>query len=190
MGHVSPTPFTLRNGTSCIVRSALVDDAPRLLSFVPETFASTDLVLTQADEWKMTEAQERAFLQECFDTPGSLALVAEVDASKTSGHGFAGMLTLKQGHRRRAEHTTYLGMMVGEAWRGMGVGDALMQCAVAFGKATPVLRRITLEVAAVNAAGLGLYKKHGFEIEGVRKGQFQRKPGVFEDDFVMACDVA
>ncbi len=190
MGSITPTPFTLRNQVACTVRSALPDDTPRLMSFVPETFATTDMVLTQADEWKLTEAQERAFIQECFETPGSLAIVAEVDASKTSGHGFAGMLTLKQGHRRRSEHTTYLGMMVGEALRGVGVGDALMRCAVAFGKATPVLRRITLEVAATNAAGLALYKKHGFVVEGVRRGQFQRRPGVFEDDLIMACDVS
>ncbi|MFO0857432.1 MAG: N-acetyltransferase [Phycisphaerales bacterium] len=190
MGNVPPTSFTLRNGVPCVVRSAVADDTPRLMTFVPETFATTDMVLTQADEWKLTEAQERAFVQECLDTPGSLAIVAEVATSMTSGHGFAGMLTMKQGHRRRSEHTTYLGMMVGEAWRGKGVGDALMQCAVAFGKATPVLRRITLEVAASNPAGLALYKKHGFVIEGTRKGQFQRVPGVFEDDYCMACDVS
>lgn len=190
MGSIPPTPFTLRNNTACTIRSAHPDDAARLLSFVPETFATTDMVLTQADEWKLTQAQERAFIQECLDAPGSLALVAEVEASKTSGHGFVGMLSMKQGHRRRSEHTTYLGMMVGEAWRGQGVGDALMHCAVAFAKAAPVLRRITLEVAATNTPGLALYKKHGFVIEGTRKGQFQRKTGVFEDDYIMACDVS
>ena len=69
-------------------------------------------------------------------------------------------------------------------FRGQGVGEALLtavtDAALAFG-----FSRLELEVFGNNSAAIGLYEKHGFEVEGLkRKARFI--DGEYYDIQVMA----
>lgn len=65
-------------------------------------------------------------------------------------------------------HCASLGMGVRKAWRGQGIGDALLRtatdAAINFG-----FTRLELEVFANNAIAIALYRKYGFEDEGLRR---------------------
>ena len=65
-------------------------------------------------------------------------------------------------------HCGTLGMGVMKDFRGLGIGQALMQASLE--KAWSIgLARVELTVRAGNARALGLYKKVGFSHEGVKK---------------------
>lgn len=65
-------------------------------------------------------------------------------------------------------HSAHLGMGVAKAFRGEGIGDALLtaitEAAIAKG-----YTRLELEVFANNTAAITLYEKHGFVEEGIKR---------------------
>ncbi len=57
-------------------------------------------------------------------------------------------------------------MVVAESARRRGVGSALLGSAIELCEGWLGIGRIELEVYTDNDAAIGLYRKHGFEIEG------------------------
>jgi len=77
-----------------------------------------------------------------------------------------------------------LGMLVDHAWRGRGVGSALMAAAISWARIRG-LHKLCLEVFAHNAAAIALYRKCGFLEEGRRRQQYRRASGERWDSIVM-----
>jgi len=69
-----------------------------------------------------------------------------------------------------------IGMEVARAWRGRGVGSALMARAVAWAREQG-LHKLSLSVFPHNTAGIALYEKYGFVVEGRRVRQYRRQSG-------------
>jgi putative acetyltransferase len=78
-----------------------------------------------------------------------------------------------------------IGMAVRDDWQGKGVGSALMQAAIDLAENWLQLTRIELEVYTDNRAGIRLYEKFGFKIEGTLE-QFAFRDGEFVDAYFMA----
>ena len=110
---------------------------------------------------------------------GDYTLVAVVDGE------VVGCLGLHMSTRPRIKHKAEIGMMVRDDWHGKGVGMALMQAVVDLADKWLNLTRIELTVYTDNEAGIALYKKFGFEIEGTL-----RKYGFRDGDFVDAYAMA
>ena len=77
-----------------------------------------------------------------------------------------------------------LGMLVDRAWRGRGVGSALVQAAISRARGQG-LHKLCLEVFAHNTAGIALYRKYGFVDEGHRVRQYRRASGELWDSIVI-----
>jgi RimJ/RimL family protein N-acetyltransferase len=77
-----------------------------------------------------------------------------------------------------------LGMLVDRAWRGQGVGSALMRAAVDWARGQR-LHKLCLEVFAHNTAAIALYRKCGFAEEGRRVRQYRRASGELWDSIMM-----
>lgn len=87
-------------------------------------------------------------------------LVAEVEGQ------VAGVSSLSRGEHNRS-HVGCLGMMVHQDYQGMGVGSALMEAVLDLSENWLGLTRLQLEVHTDNDRAIALYKKWGFEREGV-----------------------
>lgn len=66
------------------------------------------------------------------------------------------------------EHVGSLGMGIISGYRGIGIGSKLMQMAIQKAEEKG-LTRIELTVREKNKPAIALYKKFGFEIEGIHK---------------------
>ncbi|PTU04006.1 GNAT family N-acetyltransferase, partial [Pseudomonas sp. HMWF031] len=77
------------------------------------------------------------------------------------------------------------GMGVAQAWQGKGVGTKLLAAALDIADDWMNLRRIEMSVYADNEAAIGLYRKFGFETEGVFR-DYAVRDGVFVDTLSMA----
>ncbi len=106
------------------------------------------------------------------------ALVAEIDGRVVGGAGF-------EVRGRRAHHVGAFGMGVEVEYQGRGVGSALLAAIVDLADNWYNLRRLELEVFAENAAGIALYRKFGFEVEGVYR-KYAYREGAFVDALAMA----
>jgi ribosomal protein S18 acetylase RimI-like enzyme len=81
-----------------------------------------------------------------------------------------------------------VGMCVDRAWRGRGVGSALMRAAISLARERG-LHKLSLEVFAHNAAAIALYRRAGFVEEGRRIGQYRRSSGELRDSVIMGLAV-
>jgi putative acetyltransferase len=89
-----------------------------------------------------------------------------------------GHLGLEAFSRIRRSHAGSVGMAVSVAWQGKGVGSKLLAAALDVADNWMNLHRVELSVYADNEAAIALYRKFGFEDEGlfrdyaVRDGQW------------------
>lgn len=115
------------------------------------------------------------------DPPADLiSLVAEIDGRVI---GSASLQVYSARPRRR--HAGGIGMAVDDAWQGQGVGTALMAALIDLADNWYNLRRLELEVFCDNAAGLALYRKFGFEVEGTLR-DYAFRDGAYADTYTMA----
>jgi putative acetyltransferase len=105
-------------------------------------------------------------------------IVAEADGEVV---GLAG-LTL---HTRRRAHVGAIGMGVDERVHGRGVGTALLAALLDLADNWYNLRRLELEVYTDNQAGIRLYQRSGFTIEGTHRA-YAYRDGAFADAYTMA----
>lgn len=114
------------------------------------------------------------------DPPETMhALVAVGDGEVVGQLG----LTINKVPRRA--HSGFLGMVVRDDWQGKGVGSALMKAATELADNWLILLRLELTVFVDNEAGVRLYKKFGFEIEGTHR-MYAFRDGHFLDALAMA----
>jgi len=97
---------------------------------------------------------------------GVLWELAEVDGE------LAGTLTLSRyGNLAKTKHIRELEIGIAKPFRGIGVGTALMDCAIRWADRRKV-KKVILSVFSTNGRALSLYKKFGFLREGTRKKQY------------------
>ncbi|MEZ5818987.1 MAG: GNAT family protein [Hyphomicrobiaceae bacterium] len=86
--------------------------------------------------------------------------------------------------RHVSAHVGVLGMGLAPRWRGQGLGARLLGAALEAGWSYG-LERIELGVFSHNERAAALYRKLGFELEGVKR-RHVLIDGVFHDEIVMA----
>jgi L-phenylalanine/L-methionine N-acetyltransferase len=86
--------------------------------------------------------------------------------------------------RWRMRHVGSIGMAVRDDWQGRGIGTALMEAALDLADNWLNLSRIELRVYTDNA-GIALYKKFGFEVEGTHR-RLAFRDGEYVDGYSIA----
>jgi putative acetyltransferase len=111
--------------------------------------------------------------------PGRHLLVAEVDGDVV---GSIGLFT--QHDRPRRAHVGEIGMGVRDDWQGKGIGTALMAAVVDMADNWLQIKRLELTVYVDNPPAIALYKKFGFEHEGVLR-MYAFRDGQYVDAYAM-----
>jgi putative acetyltransferase len=110
---------------------------------------------------------------------GDILLVA-VDNSEVIGQ-----ISLFGNTQMRRRHAAMFGLAVIGHAQGKGVGSALLKAMIDYADSWTTFLRIELTVYADNAKAIALYKKFGFEQEGVLRN-YSLRNGRFEDVLTMA----
>lgn len=101
------------------------------------------------------------------------------------GGQVVGMCGLHLSRSPRKRHAGSIGMSVHKDHHGTGVGSALLAAILDLGHNWLNLHRIDLEVYTDNEAGVALYKKFGFEIEGTLR-HYSFRNGKYVDAYAMS----
>lgn len=166
----------LRDGRALCVRDARPRDARPLASLLDAVAAEPQPALLMlpgqfgAGVW-------RKRITEALTDPGCLLLSACV------GDELAGNLGLRPDGHPCSGHVAMLGMSVAAAFRGVGVGGALLETAATWAAARGVVK-LTLGVFPQNGRAVAFYARHGFVREGLRRAQYVRA-GKYHDEVLM-----
>lgn len=135
-------------------------------------------VVVNEGQWLATEEATELELANRFRQvilEGDPLLVLEEDG------GIVGSLGM---HSTEASGVLSLGMWVLPEHRGRGGGRMLMEAALA---ARPEhVHKLELEVWPDNEPAIALYRKMGFEEEGLRRDHYRRRDGSLRSSLIMA----
>jgi RimJ/RimL family protein N-acetyltransferase len=184
-------PITVRvpgpgAAASCTLRAARPDDAPVVLAYAHEIFATCAYLLTSAGEFTLTPEEEREIIADVLAHPRQVMMIAVEEGTGR----VVGMLSLRQNTaKRKLRHCVQLGMTIRDGWRGRGLGKAMMRSAIDWARANPDIEQIILEVYAVNEPGLRLYRGCGFVEHGRIPGGLIHDDGTRWDQVLMHLEV-
>ena len=152
------------------VRPAVTADLPAVIDLLERVAAE--------GRWIGTEQVDREQRMTDFTTtlssPDAAFFVADA-AGEVIGDVYVG---------RRSHGVADLGMLVAEPWRGRGVGTALMGTAIDWARNAGA-HKVALQVWTHNDAARSLYRKFGFEEEGLLRRHYRRRNGELWDAVVM-----
>lgn len=160
-----------------MIREIRLDEAEAFLKMQCRIDQETKNMMYEVGERPTNIDQTREMLQQLKDQ-GSLMLVAEEDG------GLVGFLGAERGCYQRIRHTVYIVIGILQDYRGRGLGTALFKALDSWSLENHI-KRLELTVMCHNEAGLHLYQKNGFEVEGIKKKSIF-VDGRYVDEYYMA----
>jgi len=160
------------------IREATPNDADKFLKLVVEVESKADYMLFEAGERKTTVDKQRKQLEMIEKQENATIFLAEEKGE------LIGYLITIGGTTNRRKHTAYIVIGVLDQYKGKGIGTALFKQLDEWAIVHDILR-LELTVVTQNEAGVSLYKKMGFEVEGMKRKSFLVKEQIL-DEFYMA----
>ena len=143
------------------IRKAENKDAEQFLSMLKQLDKETKFMLYEPEE-RTTSIEETKARLENSEKSGSVIFVAEVNGE------IAGFISASRGFARRVNHSAYIVMGILAGYSGRGIGKALFEGLEKWAINSGITR-LELTVMMHNEKAINLYKKMGFEIEGLKK---------------------
>jgi RimJ/RimL family protein N-acetyltransferase len=171
----------LPNGQVLIIRPAVTDDAPQLLSYFRQVVSETDFILmTPPEAATLTVADEAAFIRSLADDTHHLHLLA-LTAGKV-----VGAITVKQPDITKEAHLGQLGIAVLHEYWNMGIGRRLITAAMRWAEQHRDLEIIHLSVFSNNERAIQLYRNFGFLEYGRLLQGVRHLDGTYGDTILMS----
>lgn len=144
------------------IRTIKESDAEAFLSLCTALDQETSFMMLELDERITTVDEQRARIREIQNSRNSTILIAEQSGTLIGYVGAFGESF------RRCRHSAYVVCGILASHHGKGIGTMLFRELEEWAKSSRI-RRLELTVMVHNEAGIALYKKSGFEIEGTKR---------------------
>ncbi|KPB03930.1 GNAT family N-acetyltransferase [Bacillus sp. CHD6a] len=145
-----------------IIREIRMEDAENLLILIKEVESTAAFLLMEPRERKTSLEQQQKQIEQINTKKNSTIFVAEKNGK------LVGYLFVIGGSAKRTKHTAYLVIGILQEYRGKGIGTNLFDHATCWAK-THNISRLELTVVTANEAGVALYQKSGFDVEGTKR---------------------
>ncbi|GAA0359636.1 GNAT family N-acetyltransferase [Bacillus horti] len=149
-------------GITYTIRSAVLADAQELSDLRLQIDGETEHLDREKGEAFIDKEGFEQIIKTDSELPRNLFLVAVVNQQIVAFSRCEGT------YLKRFVHKTEFGVGVLQDFWGYGIGKELLNTSIAWAD-TNGIKKMTLQVLEQNEKALSLYKKLGFEIEGVLK---------------------
>jgi len=164
-------------GLQVIIRQVTVEDAEQVMYLIDNVESTSDFMLMEPGERNNSIEKQTKMIEHFNNQDNSTILVADND-------GLYGYLIAIGNTSLRNKHSAYLVIGVHQEIRGQGVGTLLFEAVEQWAK-TVGITRLELTVVTENKAGVKLYQKSGFEIEGTKRRSLKIN-NKFYDEYYMS----
>lgn len=149
-------------GVIILFRDANVEDAGDLAQLMKKVESESNYMLYGAGERNPTPESMKKMIEDLTDQLNSAVLVAEID------NHLAGYLYAIGGRASKNRHCAYIVIGILASFQRQGIGTGLFEKLERWAL-KQYIHRLELTVITENIAGVKLYEKAGFEIEGVKR---------------------
>lgn len=162
-----------------IIRSITENDSKQLAQVIKKVESESPYMLFEAGERQLTEEQASKMINRIESEENSCIFVAAKEQLEIVGYLFA-----IGGNVRKNQHCVYIAIGILKEYTGKGIGTKLFEELFQWAKQNEI-KRIELTVVVENESAVSLYKKMGFEIEGVKRNSLKIL-GEYVDEFYMS----
>lgn len=160
------------------IRQIQLEDAAAFAKLIQEVEKESEFMLYEANERKVSPEIQTNMILSLTTKENSNIFVAEIEGE------LVGYLIAVGGTARRTAHSANLVIGILERFRGQGIGTRLFE-EVEIWARKQHLHRLGLSVMSTNEAGQALYKKMGFEMEGIKRHSLNVN-GTFIDEYCLS----
>jgi RimJ/RimL family protein N-acetyltransferase len=161
-----------------IIRTIRENDAEQFLNLCKQLDVETQFMMLEPGERKTTLEEQRTQIEILLRQENQTIFVAEQD------NQLIGYLAASGGKFIRKRNSVYLVMGILQAFTGQGIGTQLFHTLEEWALKQHI-HRMELTVMTHNTAGIALYKKQGFAIEGTKRHSLLIN-GQYVDEYYMA----
>ncbi|MEY8748726.1 N-acetyltransferase family protein [Bacillales bacterium AN1005] len=165
-------------GMNYLIRSAEENDAGELSSLRVQIDGETENMDREQGEAYIDEAGFACIIQADAQKARNLFLVAVVQGR------IVGYARCEGVDLQRFAHKVEFGVCVAREFWGYGIGKKLLEMSIHWADTTGV-GKMTLNVLGTNDKAVELYKKVGFEVEGIMRRDRLHADGKFYDTILM-----
>ncbi|TKH14802.1 GNAT family N-acetyltransferase [Bacillus wiedmannii] len=166
------------NGLTYTIRSASETDAEQLSEIRVQIDGETENMDREAGEGFIDKIGFQKIIKTDSEETKNLFLVAEVD------NRIAGFSRCEGSNLKRLSHKVEFGVCILREFWGYGMGKSLLQQSIQWADENEV-KKISLQVLETNEKAIQLYKKLGFEVEGILKNDKRLSDGKYYNTVVM-----
>jgi RimJ/RimL family protein N-acetyltransferase len=161
-----------------IIRTIRVSDAEQFLNLCKKLDTETQFMMLEPGERTTTVEEQQAQIERLLSKENRAIFVAEHDGQ------LVGYLAALGGEFKRNKHSVQIVIGILQDFTGQGIGTQLFLALEDWAHRQHI-HRLELTVMTHNKAGIALYKKQGFEIEGMKRHSMLVN-GHYVDEFYMA----
>lgn len=154
---------TLKNGVELFIREAVEADAAEIVKLFNIMGGESENLTFGLNEYYLSENQQRIFIKAMRERHNSLFIIGTIN------NKIAGYLTFTTMQKGKLMHRGDMGIAVLKEYWGIGMGSALIDHLMKWVVQSGEVGKIELQVRVDNHRAVELYKKWGFEIEGIIK---------------------
>ncbi|WP_289137682.1 GNAT family N-acetyltransferase [uncultured Brevibacillus sp.] len=166
------------NGLLYTIRSASIADSQELSALRVQIDGETENMDREPGEAFIDVPGFERIIQTDTESPGNLFLVA-VAHNRIVGYSRCEGVNLK-----RFAHKVEFGVCVCKEFWGYGIGKNLLKQSIEWADAAGI-KKMTLSVVETNEKAIDLYKRLGFQIEGILKNDRILADGNYYNTIIM-----
>jgi len=164
----------LKNNQKLQIRKARVEDAVNLNQMLRTIILETDHFGCEPDEFNITDEEQAHTISMFSQAPNAILLVAVLDGN------IVGNLSFRAGSSKKFSHTGEFGVQVLKDYWNMGIGKELLNYLINWGKENKHIQKISLRVRTDNRNAIHVYKKLGFQEEGILKNEMMCSGALYD----------
>ena len=161
-----------------VIRTIQPADAEQFLNLCKELDEETQFMMFEPGERTTTVEGQQNQLKRLLSRENQMIFVAEHDGQ------LVGYLGAYGGEFHRNRHSVHIVIGILQAYTGQGIGTQLFSVLEQWARQRAI-HRLELTVMTHNEAGIALYRRRGFEIEGTKKHSLL-VGGQYVDEYYMA----
>lgn len=168
-----------KDGKTCILRNAELEDAEALIHYLKQTATETPYLMREPEEIAITKEQEESFIRSKLEDPRELMLIGTID-----GEHVGNCSLMSMGDYKRYAHRCTVAIALYQKYCGFGIGKAMLKEVLRVAKELGY-EQAELEVVSGNETAIRLYESLGFEIYGTLPNSVKYKDGTYASDHLM-----
>lgn len=180
MAIIESKEILLGDGTTATLRSGTLADMDAFENHIDVILEDGHGMTAMPGEISFPREKRKVWINELTEKPDEILIVVVQDDKLIAN------LDFHVGKRKRLAHTGSFGVSVQPAWRGKGIGSALLNTMIGWSIDNPRLEKISLDVLASNTPAIALYAKFGFVEEGRKVKAVKYEDGTYVDDVQMS----